>query len=82
MWSIEEWNKVAFTDEASFTLRPLKNYVRVWRREGTGYETRNIIFTFKSVFVLLSVWGLFSSRERSTLVRVNGTLNQGKYIIY
>ena len=80
VWSIAEWNKVAFTDEASFTLRPLKNYVRVWRCEGTRYESRNMVSTFKSGFVSLSVWGQFSSRGRRALVRIDETLNKDKYI--
>ena len=36
--------------------------------------------TFKSGFVFLSVWGLFSAKGRSLLVRITGTLNQHKYI--
>ena len=72
MWSMTEWNKVEFTGEAYFTLRPLRNYARVWRREGTRYETRNMVSTFKSGFVSLPVWGLFSSLGRSTLVRIKG----------
>ena len=59
MWRIAEWDKVAFTDEASFTLRLLKNYLRVWRREDTRYESRNTVSTYKSGFVSLSVWGHF-----------------------
>lgn len=72
MWSMTEWNKAEFTGEAYFTMRPLRNYARVWRREGTRYETRNMVSTFKSGFVSLPVWGLFSSLGRSTLVRIKG----------
>ena len=79
-WTVEQWNKVAFTDESSFTLRPMKNYARIWRREGTRYAAKNLIPTFKSGYVSLSVWGLFSARGRSSLVLIDGTLNQSKYI--
>ena len=80
LWTMQQWDEVAFTDEASFTLRPLKNYLRVWRRECTRYEKRNMVSRFKSGFVSLSVWGLFSTRGRSRLVRISGPLNQYKYI--
>ncbi len=33
MWDTQQWSIVAFTDEAPFTLHPLKNYARVWRSE-------------------------------------------------
>ena len=61
-------------------MRPLKNYARVWRREGTRFESGNVLPTFKSGFASLSVWGMFSARGRSPLVRISGTLNQEKYI--
>ena len=60
-------------------MRPLKNYAGVWRREGTRFESRNVLTTFKSGFVSLSVWGMVSARGSSPLVRISGTLNQEKY---
>ena len=78
LWAIQQWNKVVFTDEAS--LRSLKNFVPVWRREDTRYEKGNIISLFKSGFVSLSVWILFSTGGCCRLVCINGRLNQYKYI--
>ena len=54
-WSIQQWSRVAFTDESSFTLRPTKNYTRVWRKEVTRYATKNVFPTFNSGYVSLSV---------------------------
>ena len=59
-WTLEKWKTVAFTDEASFTLRPLKNHTRVWRTVRTRYVLQNMVPTFKSGYVSLSVWGMFS----------------------
>ena len=78
--TMQQWSIVAFSDKASFTLRLLKNYARVWRREGTRYETQNMLPTFKSGFGSLSVWEMFTSRGRETLVHIPETLNQEKYI--
>ncbi len=55
MWNTQQWSIVAFTTDSSFTLRPQKNYARVWRREGKRYETQNMLPTFKSGFVSLSI---------------------------
>ncbi len=79
-WSMQQWYKVAFTDESSFTLRHPKNYARVWRLEGTRYESNNMLPAFKSGYVSLSVRGLFSARGRSPFVCIVGTLTQSKYI--
>lgn len=79
-WTNQQWDTVAFSDESSFTLRPVKNYSRVWRKSGTRYETDNIVPTFKSGNASLCIWGMFSSYGRSPLVRIYGTLNQFKYM--
>ena len=77
---MQQWSKVAFADESSFALRPMKSYVRVWRREGSRYETANMIHTFKPGFMSISVWGPFAVRGSTPLVLIVGTLNQQKYI--
>ena len=78
--TVHQWGMVAFTDESSFTLRPIRNHTRVWRNLKTRYLARNMMHTFKSGYVSLSVWGLFSARGRSPLVRIDGKMNQYKYI--
>ena len=70
---------MAFTDESSFTLRPLKKHMRVRRKVNIRYVLKNIVPTFKSGYVPLCVWGMFSSKGHSPLVRMSGTLNQMKY---
>ena len=79
-WTMQQWRNVAFKNESSFTLKPIKNHGRVWRKLSTRYSARNIIPSFKSGFVSLPVRRLFSARGRTPLVRINGTLNQDKYI--
>ena len=31
-WTHEQWKQVMFTDESSFTVRPMSNQLRVWRK--------------------------------------------------
>ena len=73
------WDTVAFSDESSFTVRPTTLRKRVWRTSGTRFNNENLVPTFKSGFVSISVWAAFSARGRTPLIRINGTLNKEKY---
>ena len=54
-WTTNQWEQLAFSDETTFTLRPLKNHLRIWRKKGKLYLPTNIVPTFKSGSVSLSV---------------------------
>ena len=71
---------VAFTEEASFTLRPLQNHTIVWRHLGKCYVAKNSVHPSLLGYVSLSIWRLFSARGRSQLFRIRSTLNQLEYI--
>ena len=79
-WTMQQWDRVAFTDEYSFTLRPINNHLRALRKAGTRYENDSVAPTFKSGNVSLCIWGMFSSYGCNLLVRINGTLDEYKYI--
>ena len=78
-WDTARWSTVMFTDESSFAVMPTKNHCRVWRLKSTRYDMRYVTPTFKSGYQLVNVWGGFSNRGRTPLVRVNGRFNQHKY---
>ena len=73
------WDTVAFSYESSFTVRPIKLLKQVWRISGTGFNNENLVPTFKSGFVSISVWAVFSARGWTPLIRINSTLNKEKY---
>ena len=58
----------------------MRNHKRGWRTERTRYVLNNMVPTFNSGYVSLSAWEMFSSRVRTRLVRICGTLNRDKYI--
>ena len=58
-WTQEKWKTVAFTDEASFTMHPLRYHKRELRAEHNRYVLDNMVHKFKSGYVSLSVWGMF-----------------------
>ena len=78
-WSTEQWSKVAFSDESAFKIKPTSLRMYIWRKPGTRYETCNMLLTFKSGYVTVSVWAAFSMSGLTPLARIEGTLNKDKY---
>ena len=78
-WTLEQWANVVFTDESCFTLRPLKNLLRVWRYDGHRLNSKQIVPTFKSGYQSVSVWGSFSLRGHTALVRTIGSFDRDTY---
>ena len=79
-WGMCEWGKVIFSDESTFTIKPAALRKRVWRKKGERYRTVNLVPTFKSGYQSISVWAAFSLYGRTPLVRIEGNLNQQKYV--
>ncbi len=78
-WTLEQWANVMFTDESCFTVRPVKNRLRVWRHNGHRLNSKHIVPTFKSGYQSMSVWGGFSLRGRTTLVGTIGSFDRHTY---
>ncbi len=78
-WSNENWDSTIFSDESSFTLRSTSAHNKLWREASRRFEAANIVPTFKSGYVSLSVWAAFSSRGRTPLIKIEGTLKQKRY---
>ena len=79
-WSMDKRASVAFSDESTFTLKPKTLPKRVWRKQGERYKTINLLPTLKSGYQTISVWTAFSICGRTPLIRIEGKLNQHKYI--
>ena len=79
-WSMDEWATVALSDESTFNLKPTKLRERVWRKQGDHYKTINLVRTFKSGYQSISVWAAFSICGLTPVIRIEGNLNQHKYI--
>jgi len=83
-WSTErqgwnaEWASVFFTDESSFLVRSSAGG-RVWRQTGERFAPSCLRPIFKSGRQSVMVWAGFSSRARTPLLRVEGSMNASKY---
>ena len=78
-WGNVQWDKFVFRNESSFTIRPTTYKKRFWRKAKRNFNLHNLVPTFKSGYVTVSVWGSFRAHGKTPLVRINGTLKQGKY---
>ena len=78
-WTEAQWETVVFSDETSVTVRPKSPKKRVWRMKRERYKTFNLVPSFKSGYVGISVWAAFSTRGRTPLVIMEGTLKKKQY---
>ncbi|CAH1256352.1 BCAN [Branchiostoma lanceolatum] len=74
-----EWRNVMFSDESRFNLRQLDGRVKVWRRRGERFANccTDKVTAFGGGSVM--VWGGITSRGKTRLVIVPGTLNAERY---
>ena len=79
-WSMYKLATVAFSDESKFTLKTIALRKRVWRKQLERYKTIKLVPTFKSGYQSISVSAASSICGRTRLIRIEGNLNQHKYI--
>ena len=54
-WTLAQWTNVMFTDESSFTVRLVRNRLRIWRARGTRFHAKSVVPTLKSGYQSVSV---------------------------
>ncbi len=76
-WTMEDWNKVIFSDESTFVILDDKSqFVR--RRKGEELHEDCVVSTVKHpTFVMM--WGCISSKGVGALYPVVGTMRQDQY---
>ena len=78
-WNIRNWQKIHWSDESRFLLRPVDARMRVWRQINTAYNENNIFPTSAFWSGGVTVWGCFSLRCKLDLYVLNGTMNGQMY---
>ena len=78
-WKQNQWDSVIISDEFSFTVLPRALSNRAWREANTRYHLSDLALTYKPGIVSLTVWAVFSKWGWTTLVRIQGTMNQEQY---
>ncbi len=69
-----------FIDESSFSVRPMKNRLRVRRTGGNRLQQCNIVSTFKSGYQTIPGSGGLSKHGRTPLVGTIGSFTKEKYL--
>ena len=80
-WTIEQWNKVLWTDESKFEIFLSNTRVYVWRRLSERAANAYITPTVKHGWGSIMVWwrGAFAYCKVGDLDQVKGKLNQTGY---
>lgn len=78
-WTIEDWEKVLFSDESKFSLFGSDGRLYVRRPKGARYNCRYQTPTVKHGGGNVMVWGCFSSYGVGPLVDIPGTMDSCVY---
>ncbi|GFU87218.1 transposable element Tcb1 transposase [Trichonephila clavipes] len=79
MWTAE-WNEVVFTDESRICLQHHDDRIRVWRHRGERMLNSCVMHHHTGPEPGIIVWGGIGYHSRTSLVRIDGTLNSQRYI--
>lgn len=78
-WTLEDWQRVIFSDESPFTLFQSAGRVWVRRRAGEAFRPDCMNPTVKHGGGKIQVWGCFSYWSAGPLHRIKGLMNGAMY---
>lgn len=67
-WTVEDWNRVLWTDESTFEIGLNSRVVLVWRTAEEKYSGTCLTPSFKSGRTSVMIWGGFAHKKKSKLV--------------
>uniref|UniRef100_A0A9J8B744 Transposable element Tc1 transposase n=1 Tax=Cyprinus carpio carpio TaxID=630221 RepID=A0A9J8B744_CYPCA len=79
-WTIEDWKKVAWSDESRFLLRHSDGRVRIWRKEHESMDPSCLVSMVQAGAGGVMVWGMFSWHTLGPLVPIEHRLNATVYL--
>jgi len=78
-WTVEDWKKVVWSDESSFTLFRTTGRTWVRRRPGEEYKEECLQPTIKHSGGKIQVWGSFMDGQTSKLFWIKEIMNKEVY---
>ena len=79
-WTKDDWNKVVWSDEATFTSKSASAGTKVIREDGGRYEERHIKSTHTFGLGSVMVWGCFHANGVGPLVVQHESMDQKVYV--
>ena len=79
-WTIEDWKKVAWSDESRFLLRHSDGRVRIWRKQLESMDPSCLVSTVQAGGGGAMVWGIFSWHTLGPLVLIEHRVNATAYL--
>lgn len=79
MWTVEDWNRVLWSDETRISLFYNDGQQRVWRRSGEAFKPQCLMPTVKHPTAVM-FWSCMCASGVGRLYVVDGTLRAANYI--
>ena len=74
-WSLDDWERVVFSDESSFQRHPNKGTVRIWRRPEEKLHASCIVPQEIGGRGKVIIWGCFSGASAGVALTTRKTIN-------
>ncbi len=78
-WTVEDWNRVIFSDESKINRFNSDGRSWCWYRDVNQIEDRTVNITYKHGGGGVMVWGCLTSKGVGYLCRIEGTMDQHLY---
>lgn len=78
-WTVEDWERVIWSDESKFQIFGSDGRQYCWKREGENLDNRLVKPTVKFGGGSVFVWGCFTSKGVGYLCRIDGGLDAELY---
>lgn len=78
-WTVEDWKRVAFSDETPLCLFQSYGRKYIWVFPGEQLLDKNVNKTVKHGGGKIQIWGIFSYWGAGPLYRINGIMDGQKY---
>lgn len=79
-WTVEDWKKVAWSDESRFVLHHADGRIRIWRKQHEFMDPSCQMTTLQAGGGGIMVWGMFSWSTLGPLISVETSLNSTEYL--
>jgi len=81
-WTVEDWAKVAWSDESAIQKDSDTRTVWVWRHQNKAekYASKNVVGKKRDGGISQMIWGCFVGNKLGPIVFIDGTIRKEEYI--